>query len=151
MGNTAATSELNSSITSSIGILNQSIQSCASPATNNQGIIISGCSPVNIHGVNFSQSSTVDLTCANKNTASNATQQQIQTNLSNAAQSINQALNLTGSSANAKAIVNSMQSIATNISSVYSQSCLPGIAQNQTINVTCPDGKGGSVSIDSVN
>jgi len=152
MGNVQATNILNNTIDQSISILNNTIQVCETSLAQNQGINVTGCQGnIVISNVNFNQTGSLDVGCASSSSSTNQVESTIKNNFKQAADAINQALNLNPGSTTATNITSLMEQLAINVVNSYSQSCISNTVQEQSINVTCPATGSGNVTIETVN
>ena len=152
MGNSQASNILNNTINQSISILNRTVQKCETSLSQQQGIDINGCSgDVIIRNVNFNQSGTIDIQCAQSSSSTNEITDEIKTNFEQSAEAINQALSLNPGSTDANNVTNLMQQLALDVVNTYSQTCIGGTVQSQQITRTCPATGGGNTTIEQVN
>lgn len=150
MGAVSTKNIVDTSITSSIDILNKTIQKCETKLSQYQSINIYQCENVTISDVDFSQVGDLDVQCAQNSSSTNDAKQLIETKMAQMATSINQALSLNPNSTTAQNIVSLSQQLSTAIQNEYSQTCIAQVNGTQSINVTCPS-SGGTVNINQVN
>lgn len=150
MGNSSARAILNNTVNNALSILNQSTETCETLLSQNQSINVNNCSNINISNIDFNQTGSINISCAQSASSNSSISTELQTSFKNAADSINQALDLNPGSTDAEAITNLMQNLATAIQNVYTNNCLPNIVQQQSVNATCTV-QGGTVQISYLN
>jgi len=150
MGPALAKNTLDDTITQALDILNQTTQNCETSLAQNQNINISNCTNVTLKNIDFNQSGSIDIKCAEAASASSDIQSEISQQFSQAAAAINQALSLNPSSTTAENITKLMEELSTQIQNVYTNNCIPSTIQSQGTNITCPT-QGGTVDLEFIN
>lgn len=150
MGNIHATNTLNSVISNSVTILNQSTETCRTTLQQEIDININKCSTVNIIGINFNQSGSISTKCAESNSAKNNVKSEIDSEFKQAATAINQALSLNPGSTSSNNITNLMEQLSVNIQNEFTQNCINSVVNKDTISVTC-SGKDGTANLEYLN
>ncbi|CAN5868272.1 hypothetical protein BH23THE1_BH23THE1_26380 [soil metagenome] len=151
MGNVEAKNEVDSAISASVSIMNSSTQKCRTSLDQDQSINVSGCTHVNIEHVDFGAGGTVDIKCAQDASSTTAIKQQISTRMQQMSKAVNQALDFNPGSSEASNIVRLSEDLSTAVVTSYSQSCLPSVSQNQSVNVKCPTTGGSTANIEFID
>lgn len=124
MGANLAKTELNNAINQSLEILNTSTQECKTTIANITRLNFTGCDVVEISDVILNQTGRFDIECATRQSSTSGTESKIKTEFTQAANAINQALNLNPGSNEAIAITNLTQNLSNKIANTYNQECL---------------------------
>jgi len=150
MGNVQAKNEVDSAIAASVSILNSSIQTCETSLSQNESIIVKDCPNIDIENVNFNESGTVNVSCAQTNSVTQNVKNQVDAQMTQMAEAIKQALSFNPGSAEANNIDRLSVQLSTSVVNTFSQSCIPSVSNNETISASCT-GADGTATIKFVN
>jgi len=151
MGNVQAKNEVDAAIAVSTSIMNTTLQKCETSLSQNEDIDVEGCDFTDIEHVNFDESGTVDIRCVQKSSDSQSIKNQIDTEMTQMAKAVKQAIDANPGSATAENVDRLSEQLGTTIRNTFSQSCLPTVSGSESINVKCPATKGGTAIIKWIN
>jgi len=138
MGASQSSNIIDNSVSSMASIVNTAAQSCASTATAQQVLNVTGTCPnasINISHLDMSEISSLDSTCTARISQDASVSQQISQAATQMASSISQALTLTPSSAESQNISKMSTNVGVAIANSASQSVSSAAEQSQAINL----------------
>lgn len=151
MGSAQSSNTVNETVKVMTQISNSATQDCVFTFTSEQAANIKATngSTITINDLNFNEFASVDTCCIQNNQTQNDIQNAIDAQIKQLATAINQSLDFNPGSTSARDVTRLLETLSTDVTNAYTQTCSQNFTGNETANIQASDGS--TITINYLN
>ena len=140
MGNTTSTNTIEEAIASTMNVYTNNTINCAGQTGNSQTYAADGAKGATVSGLNLKQTAVSKLKCMQSTKISNDIQNKVDQQLTQAAASMSQSLNLNPGDTSANNMISNSVTLATDITNTVTMNCVPKTLNTIDVEAKSKDG-----------